>query len=337
MEESRNTYRSGKSLDLLTALSRVRTMQCIDARDKVYATLGVVTDGITITADYMLSTSEVFRSVTARCIKERNDLSVLDLCSGASTSSYPSWTVDWTNDSELRTPLLKQVYGWADSTFYTTGGPAQLTIRFDNQYLVLSLIGAIVDSISFVGKPLNPKLHSYEFLDVEDSIFSAWLPHLTGHDGRLRSNILCKIQYKPTGESMRLACRRTLLLDVFLSQDPWIPKRITVDDFEDLSTEDIDDDLIRNGNFLQFWHGRTFFATPQGYIGLAPIECCIGDIVCIFFGAVTPYILRPTGDGRYNFVGECYVHGIMDGEFYDALRKEAGGGAALPATEFKIV
>jgi hypothetical protein len=34
----------------------------------------------------------------------------------------------------------------------------------------------------------------------------------------------------------------------------------------------------------------------------------------VLFGAKTPMILRPDGDGRYLLVGECYLHGFMDGE-----------------------
>jgi hypothetical protein len=57
-----------------------------------------------------------------------------------------------------------------------------------------------------------------------------------------------------------------------------------------------------------------------------------GDQICIIFGAQTPFVLRewereiPAGDDhtgsqdeaeykcQYKLVGECYVHGIMDGE-----------------------
>jgi len=32
-------------------------------------------------------------------------------------------------------------------------------------------------------------------------------------------------------------------------------------------------------------------------------------------GGRTPFVLRPgVGEGKYRFVGECYVHGIMYGQ-----------------------
>jgi len=40
----------------------------------------------------------------------------------------------------------------------------------------------------------------------------------------------------------------------------------------------------------------------------------IGDKMCILLGGCVPFVLRDTGDGCFRFIGECYIHGIMDGE-----------------------
>jgi hypothetical protein len=37
------------------------------------------------------------------------------------------------------------------------------------------------------------------------------------------------------------------------------------------------------------------------------------DLICVLYGGDVPYVLRPNGD-RFYFVGDCYVHGLMDGE-----------------------
>lgn len=36
---------------------------------------------------------------------------------------------------------------------------------------------------------------------------------------------------------------------------------------------------------------------------------------------VTPIVFRPASNGRYQLVGECYVHGMMDGEIMVDLEK----------------
>jgi hypothetical protein len=59
--------------------------------------------------------------------------------------------------------------------------------------------------------------------------------------------------------------------------------------------------------------GRWFFTTRNGWMGLGPEKLQPGDKVCILFGEKFPCVLRPMGD-YHQFLGECYVHSIMDGE-----------------------
>jgi hypothetical protein len=70
---------------------------------------------------------------------------------------------------------------------------------------------------------------------------------------------------------------------------------------------------------------RSFFTTQSGRMGLCPRQTRPGDLVVVLYGGNVPYILRPlpgliSSSGRvdrmpfFKFVGECYVHGIMDSE-----------------------
>ncbi|KAF2113532.1 heterokaryon incompatibility protein-domain-containing protein [Lophiotrema nucula] len=58
---------------------------------------------------------------------------------------------------------------------------------------------------------------------------------------------------------------------------------------------------------------RRLFRTTDGSLGNGPIAMAEGDVVCILLGGKVPYVLRPVDD-HYRFVGECYVHNIMNGE-----------------------
>jgi hypothetical protein len=66
--------------------------------------------------------------------------------------------------------------------------------------------------------------------------------------------------------------------------------------------------------------GRTLFVTEDGRIGVGPDILQKGDEICIFYGAHTPFVVRPIKSvlvnvgNYYQLVGECYVHGLMDGE-----------------------
>ena len=61
--------------------------------------------------------------------------------------------------------------------------------------------------------------------------------------------------------------------------------------------------------------GRRLAILDQGYVVLGPRSCEVGDLVCVLYGCSVPVLLRPRSNvPGYTFVGECYVHGMMDGE-----------------------
>ncbi|KAK4120457.1 hypothetical protein N657DRAFT_648950 [Parathielavia appendiculata] len=93
-------------------------------------------------------------------------------------------------------------------------------------------------------------------------------------------------------------------------------------------------------SFKRRYVKRKLFYTRKGYLGLGPASAAVGDIVCILPGAVAPFVCREDHDGgveledcssatmdlevqeerpveRLRLVGECYVHGIMQGEALD--------------------
>ncbi|KAH0496270.1 hypothetical protein TgHK011_003641 [Trichoderma gracile] len=79
---------------------------------------------------------------------------------------------------------------------------------------------------------------------------------------------------------------------------------------------------------------RRFAITRGGYFVLGPDALQEGDVVVILRGGKTPFLLREVsrnsadaddagGGGSWVLVGECYVHGLMDGEGW--VGEEDGG------------
>ena len=62
---------------------------------------------------------------------------------------------------------------------------------------------------------------------------------------------------------------------------------------------------------------RRFCTTNGKRLGMVPRAAQEGDIICSFLGAVTPFVLRPDGNGNFRLVGECYVQELMCGESSD--------------------
>jgi hypothetical protein len=160
----------------------------------------------------------------------------------------------------------------------------------------------------------------------------------------------------PTGEDQTLAFARCLLLDNKpASNRSSLGTRLTTekmlamweeryecfvdinaasrstDTFNQAEEEGLD---FRNDPYtdalLAIIDRHSCFITKSGYIGIGPNNAMAGDVVAIFSGAKTPFILRKvelddsgqatnplTGDPdeqRWRIVGSCYVQGLMDNE-----------------------
>jgi hypothetical protein len=138
--------------------------------------------------------------------------------------------------------------------------------------------------------------------------------------------------YLPTKESLELAVYRTRAVDITVREEKIYKRRISKNDDGTISDT--------TGAWLAaavMSMERSFFVSATRYIGLGPADTQDGDVICIVLGSEVPFLLRPADGGRYTFVGECYVHGCMDGEAFDGLRERVGEG---PLTdhfcEFKI-
>lgn len=60
---------------------------------------------------------------------------------------------------------------------------------------------------------------------------------------------------------------------------------------------------------------RRLSTTIKGYIAMAPAAAEPGDIICVLYGCSVPVVLRPRVEAStYEFIGECYVDGFMNGE-----------------------
>ena len=68
--------------------------------------------------------------------------------------------------------------------------------------------------------------------------------------------------------------------------------------------------------FRDMFH-RRLLTTRKGYVGLAHAQSEIGDMICVLEGCTVPMILRPCNRG-FRLVGDAYVHGVMNGEHWQA-------------------
>lgn len=118
-------------------------------------------------------------------------------------------------------------------------------------------------------------------------------------------------RHSPSGYiEKRVLCESPALGDV--RQEIRYPEELELaaDDFQ---VRHIDTDLvvpIIRGTFEQ-----RLFIDDECRIVIAHEACIEGDEVWLVMGSALPYILRPLATRGYEFKGEAYVHGIMDGEY----------------------
>ncbi|RYP40557.1 hypothetical protein DL768_010616 [Monosporascus sp. mg162] len=102
----------GKS-DLLSLLQVSRNCSCKDARDKVYAIMGLFQDEsvLPLRADYSPSTTAgwVFLQAAAWHVSTTKSLEILSQVDGTSAINIPSWVPDWTRKSPTSLPAQFKV------------------------------------------------------------------------------------------------------------------------------------------------------------------------------------------------------------------------------------
>jgi hypothetical protein len=287
----------------------------------------------------------------------------------------PSWVVDWSDRKYgSRLPICADVYGSeirGDGTaepLYSAGGSNDLCFRFDpEKTLVLS--GYVIDQIDYASEaraveliieseihgPVDEKrmeellLANQEFQKQESFSFRQkilnhewlrdWLGQATGFEqsstltpdgpvGDAKESDTTKMQYVPTDEPLTAAFMATLMCDTGIDSTHQRRRLRTFGG-------SVDNDTIRV-SIDRCLYGRKFIASKGHLLGLGPAETQLGDIVCVIPGHQTPMLLRNAEAGMYTFVGECYIHGIMDGEFLD-FNENKPREQRQPIREIKIV
>ena len=95
---TRQAFKSGARLSLLSLLLRYRMALTTDPRDKVFALCGLAgdvgADGLHIRPNYRLPAHEVHHDLAVRMLIKSQNLDILSVQNEAESSTYPSWVPD---------------------------------------------------------------------------------------------------------------------------------------------------------------------------------------------------------------------------------------------------
>lgn len=114
--------------------------------------------------------------------------------------------------------------------------------------------------------------------------------------------------YDITGEPMDAVLWRTAQADVKLHEGRAL-RRLNGDE---AALPHAGNEPLENAAY----YGRHFALTDKALLGLVPLLTMEGDLVFVLAGGSVLYVLRPMPEapGKHQFIGQCYFHGMMDGE-----------------------
>ena len=324
-----------------SVLDLVRRADATDERDKIYSILGLLDPAISagVTPDYSLSVQQVYTDFIKSVINTSKRLDHIVFRDISAEQGWPSWVPDWRKPYQ-RHHLKGYPYHLASRDI-----PARFRFikeQKDRTYLACS--GFQVDTVD--GIAAEPTLNSHatepgtffdgyrsQTLEAIENTFSMGNPVMSGD--RLWDipwNWSCE-----TDDSLAGIHSNPRLLKVLQSRyfERWDKFRRHNEDFciggqklrtffpqSDGHGVDIARALENVRYTVQLLDNRALITTRTGYVGLAPVETCPGDVVAILLGCCWPVVLRPCDDGHYQLIGECYIHGLMDGEIFDRQQDE---------------
>lgn len=293
---------------LLEVLKLFRGLQATKTHDIVYASANLAVDlkPGEIKVDYNRKISELFSDVVAYYLRhlpvpldvlENSGQLHLDL---DVKDGFTTWIPQWQNRLPPD-PFVKAVGG--DQTQYTRiynalgrSRPmerhAEPSVQPSEIGPLLTVRGYKVDVIRSVQYP-DLKFNAFEGA----SVINTWVPQNADKP------------YPPNVAITRLeAFLRTIIADFDSwsksrgNKAPWdFEKHILLSSHKDFS------------HVHTRCHFRRLAETRKEYLALVDFHVREDDEIFLLYGGSVPYVLRPVDD-KYYFVGECYVHGIMDGE-----------------------
>ena len=340
---------------LMDLLNESLDFQCSDKRDKVFGLLGIATDTRSedeeIRPDYESNVEEVYRRFVIWEIKKNHSLRSLSCASDRSKSVYelPSWVPDF-SQLENTTNLMR----FEKRVDFNATKKAKPQARFSDEGDVLYLGGRAVDRIHFVGEtecidPLSRDPDSNSLQAWHRN--SGWLQEcititLQAEKAKARfahyhrSNRVFQEIFGMADERYEefwrtLTCSHNMkmlpgpaihgiwmksFVELVLKEESananwveanheWVQERLL--DFQQIHA------VIGLMN-----NNRRFCSTTDGRIGLVPRSSAAGDLICVLYGGRVPYVLRPCEIG-YSLIGECYIHGLMNGEAMDMEQMES--------------
>ncbi|KAI0120794.1 heterokaryon incompatibility protein-domain-containing protein [Hypoxylon sp. NC0597] len=333
-------------IDVEDSRNRWLTNGRITHNNAVYALLGLVRPGLDITADYYTNTSDLYTRVARNIIRLTNSLDVLigDL-GRKNRSDLPSWVPDWSaftySDEVQRTKVIVKSYNACEGLKFSCWSSTKDLWEFIRESLRKHManmersdlqepINMLVDfatTAPLYERLVIPAIYAGEIQVCSDQFpgladiktlwglcinwsSSSWDFAVTNEGGK--KPILGTSDLRALVFDLKFVAGQFERLndgDDILRLCQWFEARTSQNNPAFRDTLGFDHVL----NFMST--RRRLFMTSDGRLGWGPEGLRHGDQIFVLPGGRAPYVLR-----RHNrlitwqMVGDCYLHGSMDGQ-----------------------
>ncbi|KAK6376516.1 1,3-beta-D-glucan synthase [Exophiala oligosperma] len=276
-----------------------------------------------IEPDYTKDLGDIFMLFTLELIRKSKSLTLLLQCAHTtnSVSGLPSWVPDYSSRYNFEVERLR-----AHSIVYFDAS-CSLTASAEllQRSKALLLRGGHVDTTAHVG-------HCH---DRQRDARHRW--HL---QALMQWEVLCRAVFADIEHTEYIRGNQTVCYGI----DPERSYAVSIANFRADPDKIADHDKNATSPLLLTIAKRRLAITAKGYICLAPQSTKEGDAVYILAGGKVPFVLRPISPHdehrqnestltssqslllqahQYRLVGDCFVEGIMYGEF---IKEDHGRG-----------
>ncbi|OGM44113.1 hypothetical protein ABOM_007286 [Aspergillus bombycis] len=278
---------------LLSLFEHFQWTEATQRRDKLFALLNLARDNCQeLRPDYEAPLKDIIWRY-ARTFVNNGYVMELLYRSGRSAIS-PSWVPDWTS-----APYPRSLSKWRCKTAphkFTAGNGFPLSFHLRSGR-VLCLRGHLVDRVSRVGK-----CPSYT------SVFPAYRQEI--------STMVDKWFRARTPEETAIVKWRLPIGDCDIESEQ--PR--TSGNLNDAWAGESREYMAAASDFADIFSPAVACGTEMRKVGIVPKNTQTGDRIAVFHGSVVPFIIRKTEtpDGHYRVIGECYIDGMMHGEYMDS-------------------
>lgn len=311
-------------IDLIADMLKSGQTRATQPEDLVYSMMGIASDGVTcgIEVDYAKHYTEVFRE-TALLVLKTLGARALAWSGQRGRNSDPDgcWLPSWVPDLRLRAAITIHQFFQAVHPLprlFSAAGNSRFEYTGDGKSEILSIRISYIDRVVEVSKSFTALTQELDSARGFSLVFQAWLKDF----GLFLDDAADRHPTRYDDSTRQEMHWRMPIADRYFDENDLRRAGLEVKDWymatlrpEDPSSAAVFSNTPRY-KYSMYEVTQVAFVTETGYIGIGHPEVVKGDEVHLVQGSDTPFILRKT-DGRYQLIGETYVHGIMDGELVD--------------------